>query len=94
VNEEREPGLQAQVQPTKARVLDIKVELQALAQLQAGLQHFGLVVAPHLIRPARLDAAEDRHQALFNGIAPDNVLRLFFFGEGAASQVGEPIRRN
>jgi hypothetical protein len=36
VDEERKPSLQAQVQQAKARVLNIKVEVQTLAKLRLG----------------------------------------------------------
>ena len=93
MNEERKPGLQAQMQQSKARMLDIKIQVQALAQFQVRLQHFGLVIASHLISPTRLYASKDRHQALFDPVSLSEFPRLLFLGESTAGQIGEWARQ-
>src|SRR5262249_34386991 len=82
-------SLQPQVQQSKAWVLDIEVQVQALAQFQVRLKLLGLVIASHFVGPARFYAAKDRYQALFNAILLSDFSRQLFLGQGAAAQVGE-----
>ena len=89
VNEKGEPSLQTQVQQSKAWVLDIEVQVQALAQFQVRLELLGLVIASHFVGPARFHTSKDRYQALFNAIALSDLARQVFLGQGAAVQIGE-----
>jgi hypothetical protein len=89
VDEKGKPSLQAQVQHSKTWVLDVEVQVQALAQFQVRLKHFGLVIASHFVGPARFYTAKDRYQALFNAIALSDFSRQVFLGQGAAAQIRE-----
>jgi hypothetical protein len=89
VDEKGKPRLQAQVHQSKPPVLDVEVQVQALAQFQVRLELFGLVIASHFVGPARFYTAKDRYQALSNAIALSDFVRQVFLGQGAAAQVGE-----
>ena len=89
VDEKGEPSLQAQVQQSKALVLDVEVQVQAFAQFQVRLQHLGLVIASHFVGPARFHTSKDCYQALFNAIPLSDFARQVFLGQGAAAQIGE-----
>ncbi|HEY9806557.1 MAG TPA: hypothetical protein V6D04_08315, partial [Candidatus Obscuribacterales bacterium] len=81
--------MQTQVQQSKASVLDVEVQVQALAQFQVRLELLGLVIASHFVGPARFYTSKDRYQALFNAIALSDLARQVFLGQGAAAQIGE-----
>ncbi len=70
-------------------MLHVKIEMQALAQFQVRLQHFGLVVASHFEGSARFDTAKDRDEAFLNMITQDDALSYLFFGDGAAALIGK-----
>src|SRR5215470_7946941 len=53
VDEKGKPGLQPKVQQSKASVLDVEVQVQALAQLQVRFELLGLIIASHFVGPAR-----------------------------------------
>jgi hypothetical protein len=89
VDEKGKPSLQPQVYQSKTWVLDVEVQVQALAPFQVRLQLLGLVIASHFVGPARLYTSKDRYQALFNAIALSNFARQVFLGQGAATQIGE-----
>ena len=89
VDEKGKPSLQAQVQQSKTWVLDVEVQVQALAQFQVRLELLGLVIASHFVGPARFYTSKDRYQALFNAIALSDFSRQLFLGQGAAAQIGE-----
>jgi hypothetical protein len=89
VDKKRKPSLQTQVHQSKAWVLHVEVQVQALAQFQVRLQLRGSVIASHFVGPARFYTAKDRYQALFNVIALSDFSRQLFLGQGAAAQVGE-----
>jgi hypothetical protein len=81
--------LQPQVHQAKPGVLDVEVQVQALAQFQVRLELLGLVIASHFVGPARFYTSKDRYQALFNAIALSDFSRQVFLGQGATVQIGE-----
>jgi len=89
VDEKGKPGLQPKVQQSKASVLNVKVQVQALAQLQVRFELLGLVIASHFVGPARFYTAKDRYQALFNAVALSDFARQLFLGQSTAAQIGK-----
>jgi hypothetical protein len=89
VDEKGKPSLQTQVHQSKASVLDVEVQVQALAQFQVRLELLGLVIASHFVGPTRFYTSKDRYQALFNAIALSDFSRQLFLGQSAAVQIGE-----
>jgi hypothetical protein len=87
VDEKGKPSLQTQVQHSKTWVLDVEIQVQALAPFQARLKHLGLVIASHFVGPTRFYTAKDRHQPLFNAIAFSDLARELFLGQSAAVQI-------
>src|SRR2546425_2793268 len=87
MDEVRKPSLQPQVQQAKARMLDIKVNMQTAAGHQLQLQHFSLVITFGPVGAARLYATQNRYQALPDVVATDNVLDLLLFRDGRAVEV-------
>ena len=82
------------MQQAKARMLDVEIQMEALAQFQLRLQEFGLVIASHLVGPARLHTPEDGDQSLFDFVLATDPLRLLLLGQSTAGQVGEgPFQR-
>ena len=89
VDEKGKPGLQPKVQQSKASMLNVEVQVQALAQLQVRFELLGLVIASHFVGPARFYTAKDCYQALFNAVALSDFARQLFLGQSTAAQIGK-----
>jgi hypothetical protein len=89
VDEKGKSSLQPKVQQSKPSVLNVKVQVQALAQFQVRLKLLGLVITSHFVGPARFYTSKDCHQALFNAIVFSDFARQLFLGQSAAAQIGK-----